>query len=430
MTMDERTSRRLDEMFNVIQKRNETFGSVLVGLAFSKDEKDELRVCFGTVKFLEKGETPPRVTTYDYGDFVLTKKSVSVSRAIVFIRSIFENQLLKFNGWPEIPLKIYLSEQRFIQSSGRYGYVLSAWPMLYSYCRIDDKNRGKIPQDSLSKLGLPLFPNGVEALSAFLELSIPEDWYTLENRIEFRVPDYRARIKNLRLGGKRATVEVETNKIAHTDVRAKFFCKTENRSFTSEDLPLKDGRASYATDDEPFQIEAHILSAIDGESIDRRGFDYRYPSRDEGIIIENIEAQLLDVISKGENVNVEFKRELSRDRFLETIVAFANTNGGTIFIGVDDNCQIAGFKQDVSTKIRDFITEYCDPPIEVQIDSQVLMRGTPITLVKVPEGTNKPYTLKNRGIFARRGASNKQMKRTELDEIYDAKRKESSSVYH
>jgi len=99
----------------------------------------------------------------------------------------------------------------------------------------------------------------------------------------------------------------------------------------------------------------------------------------------------------------------------------ANTNGGTIFLGVDDNCQIKGFKEDVKRKIVDLIAEHCDPTIKIHIDSEVMVQGTPITLVKVPEGTHKPYSLKNRGIFVRRGASDRQIKRTELDDIYTKK---------
>lgn len=432
MAMDEQTRRKLEKMFKIIEKRKETFGKVLVGLAVSRNEDNELRVCFGLVNFLGKGEAPPEETTYDYDGFILTRKLVEVSEALNFIRSIFENEVLKFNGLEEIPLKTRLSEMNFIQSRSRYGYISSVWPMLYAYGDIDNSIRGQIPHHSLSKLELPLFPSGTEAINVFFELHLPKDWYSLERRIEFLVPDYRARIKNLRLAGNRITVEVETKKIAHTDVVAKFYCKTENKSYTSGDLPLEDGRAIYVTDDEPVQVEAHILSAMDGERIDRRRFDYQYPSREEGIIIENIEVQLLDIIDKGENVNVEFKKEVNKAhvqiRFLKTVVAFANTNGGTVFLGVDDNCQITGFKEDVKSKIEDLIADHCDPPIKVQIDSEVFVQGTPITLVKIPEGTNQPYTLKDRGIFVRRGSSNRQIKRTELDDIYN-KRKESSPGY-
>lgn len=425
MEIDERTRKNLKEIFEIIEKRKETFGKVVVGLALLKNEKNELCVCFGLVKFLRKGETPFQETMYDYGNFILSKKCVETPEALDLIHSIWENQVFKLDGWPEIPLKIHMTELRFIQSRGRYGYVSSEWPMMYAYGSIDHSTCGKIPQDSLLKLGLPLFPNGVEAINSFFELHLREDWHTLERRIELRIPDYRARIKNLRLAGNRVTVEVETKQAAQKDVLVKFYCRSENESYMSGDLPLEDGCANYVTDNEPIEVEAHILSAVDGESIDRRKFDYRYPSREEGIILEEIEAQLLDTINKGENANVEFKKELDKAyarEFLETIVAFANTDGGIVFLGVDDNCRIRGFKENVDARIVDLIADLCDPSIAVQIDSGVLVQGTPITLVKVPEGTNKPYTLKDRGIFVRRGSTDRQIKRTELDDIYDKKK--------
>jgi predicted HTH transcriptional regulator len=35
---------------------------------------------------------------------------------------------------------------------------------------------------------------------------------------------------------------------------------------------------------------------------------------------------------------------INADDFLETVVAYANTNNGTVFIGVDDEGNIAGLK--------------------------------------------------------------------------------------
>jgi ATP-dependent DNA helicase RecG len=421
MTMDERTRRNLEKIFETIEKRKGTFGKALVGFAFSRDSKDELKVSFGLVNFLGKGEASFKEETYDYGDFILTKRLVEVQDAINLLQSIFENQVLKLAGWPEIPLKVHLTETRFIPSRSSYGYISCEWPMLYAYSSIGDDIRGNIPSDSMSKLGLPLFPSGVEAINVFFVLRLPKDWYSLESRIELLVPDYSARIKNLRLAGNRVTIDVETKEVTPADVLTKFYCKGENKSYASDDLRLEGGQASFVADEEPFQVEAHIVSALDGEAIDKKRFDYRYPSREEGIIKENIEAQLLDMIDKGENVNVEFKKELGNEEFLETVVAFANTSGGIIFLGVDDNCRIKGFKEDVKAKIVDLIADRCDPSIEVQIDSGVLVQGTPITLVKVPESTNKPYTLKDRGIFVRRGSSDRQIKRSELDDIYAKK---------
>lgn len=430
MEIDERTRMHLKEIFETIEKRKDTFGNAFVGVAFAKNEKSELRVFYGLVSFLRKGDAPIQKTTYDYGRFVLSKKSVEISDAVDLIHSIWEKQVLKFDDFPEVPLKASLGEIHFVQSRGRHGPISSEWPILYADCRIDNATRGKIPHDPLAKLGLPLFPRGLEAINTFLELHLPRDYYHLESSIHLRIPDYRARIGSLRVAGDRVSIDVQTGEAPQKDLVAKFYCKSENRSYTSKDLPLEEGHVSYSMDDEPLLVEAHLLSAVDGESIDRRKFDYRYPSREEGIVIEEIEAQLLDIIDKGENINVEFKRELDKDRsrFLETVVAFANTSGGTIFLGVDNNCRIKGFKENISAKIVDLVADHCDPPIEIRTDSDVLVQGVPITLVRVPEGTNKPYTLENKGIFVRRGSSNRQIKRTELDDIYQAKT-QSISTY-
>jgi len=96
MVMDESTREKLTKVFGIIEKRKVTFGKVLVGLAFSRNDKNELRVCFGLMNFLGKGEAPPEEVTYDYGEFVLAKKSVEVQDALNLISSIFGTYLALF----------------------------------------------------------------------------------------------------------------------------------------------------------------------------------------------------------------------------------------------------------------------------------------------------------------------------------------------
>ena len=54
-------------------------------------------------------------------------------------------------------------------------------------------------------------------------------------------------------------------------------------------------------------------------------------------------APLLDIIGQGESRNTEFKRLVhSPPKIAKSIVAFANTEGGVILIGVDDDKRITG----------------------------------------------------------------------------------------
>jgi ATP-dependent DNA helicase RecG len=51
----------------------------------------------------------------------------------------------------------------------------------------------------------------------------------------------------------------------------------------------------------------------------------------------------IELISQGESETTEFKTSLAEWRdVIETISAFSNKNGGTIFIGVGDGCEILG----------------------------------------------------------------------------------------
>lgn len=47
--------------------------------------------------------------------------------------------------------------------------------------------------------------------------------------------------------------------------------------------------------------------------------------------------EIVDLLSRPEGKTLEFKRDLSSpDGVLRTIVAFANTSGGTVVVGVED----------------------------------------------------------------------------------------------
>jgi hypothetical protein len=423
--IEEQTRVNLEKLIETLMTRGGTFGKAVIGFALSRIRRDEWKVCFGQINFQRKTEMSADERTYDYGNFVLIKKTLEMSDAIKLLRSVFESQILKFDGLPEIPLRANIVEARLLPSHSRYGYASSEWPMLYYYGNIDESTKGTFSVDVLAKLGLPLFPSGMEATNSFLELKVPKDWYTLDNRIEIRIPDYRARITSLRLVANKMTLDVETEEIAQSNLSAKFYCKGERGIYVSDDVPFENGKASFIADEEPLLVEAHILSMLDGSSIDSKRFDYRYPSKEDGVIIENSEVQLLDMINKGENENVEFKKELDAKEFLESVVSFANTRGGTIFLGVDDDCQIKGFGGEVKAKIDDLIHGNCDPSIEVQVHRQVMPGDIPITIVEVPEGTNKPYILNNRGIFVRRGGSDRQIKRIELDDLIARKNQPS-----
>jgi predicted HTH transcriptional regulator len=73
------------------------------------------------------------------------------------------------------------------------------------------------------------------------------------------------------------------------------------------------------------------------------------------------------IVFGGENSRVEFKRKLNHpEKVIREIVAFANSNGGHLFIGVDDDKTIAGLKypEEEDYILKKSINELCKPEIK------------------------------------------------------------------
>ncbi len=101
-----------------------------------------------------------------------------------------------------------------------------------------------------------------------------------------------------------------------------------------------------------------------------------------------------DLVKKGENLTTEFKLKATHpEKILKEIVAFANTDGGNLLIGVDDNLEIKGLKfaeEDEFLLIR-AIEKHCWPPVNFKLKIAVLPNTREILLFEIPKSTEKPH---------------------------------------
>lgn len=412
---------RIEQVISVIEKRKDTFRKSKACFALIKNEVNAWMLGYGLVTFIANGDAIGEAQDLDYGNFVLMKRFMPVQESMDLLRAILQRKILKLDGYPEIPVKLsFWPLQTY--PSGKHGYSSLQWPRLYGSTAIESETTRQLPYGPLSKLGQPLYPSGTDAVAAFFDLPFSAIRQNC-NCLELSIPDYRARIKNLKLSGKRVTLEVETKFLKSEALRAKFFCRGESSTYTSGDLIFEKDKVIFECKEEPFIVNASILSEVDGETIDGRSFDYGSPSKEDDVIVEGDDIQLIDIINRGENETVEFKVTLdphNHEQFLESIVAFTNTTGGRIFVGVDDNGAIKDFRRNIRVQIEDLIQGNCEPKIEVQVRPATIGEHE-ILIVEVFEGKNKPYFYKDHGIFIRRGSSDRQVTRMELDDLYNKK---------
>lgn len=118
---------------------------------------------------------------------------------------------------------------------------------------------------------------------------------------------------------------------------------------------------------------------------------------------------------------LELKSEVTAGLCKE-IIAFANTNGGTIYIGYDDNANLIGVKnaQKELHRISNMISDSIDPNLIFNISMEIVNENEKdIIVIKVLKGTKRPYYLKSKGmtsegVYLRLGATNKQASRDEI----------------
>ena len=107
--------------------------------------------------------------------------------------------------------------------------------------------------------------------------------------------------------------------------------------------------------------------------------------------------ELLELIEEGENIQCEFKRHFTTpEKIAREMIAFANTKGGYIIFGVDDDREVVGVDSEKSESemIKDAAENYCEPPLNYSIDF-IEVYGKEVVIVSIPESEDKPHRIQD-----------------------------------
>ena len=107
--------------------------------------------------------------------------------------------------------------------------------------------------------------------------------------------------------------------------------------------------------------------------------------------------EVLNLIEMGEDYHCEFKRKFStHKKIAKEMIAFANSGGGYILFGIDDDKKIIGIESEKSEAdlIQDSADNYCEPAIDYNIEYKEL-KGKEIIIVEIPESNKKPHRIQD-----------------------------------
>ncbi|HEX6124823.1 MAG TPA: RNA-binding domain-containing protein [Pyrinomonadaceae bacterium] len=143
-------------------------------------------------------------------------------------------------------------------------------------------------------------------------------------------------------------------------------------------------------------------------------------SHDEYLLSQSTQTttrtELLRLIRGGEDTYLELKVRLSNsEKITQGIVALANTNGGTIIFGVNDQLRIEGVANPewVQEELTRICREEIVPPIIPLIDNIAFDSGKRVVALDV-QPRRKPYRTRDGRFYMRFGAEKREVSREQL----------------
>ena len=147
----------------------------------------------------------------------------------------------------------------------------------------------------------------------------------------------------------------------------------------------------------------------------------KFLNKDLRLNMEVIE--LLDLLAKGEDSTRQFKQDVTNaDSLAAEMIAFSNGSGGKIFIGINDDGNIAGLTNEDIRRINQLISNTASQNIQPAINpitENIKTDDGLVMHIDIPAGINKPYQDKNGVFWVKSGADKRRAtSREEIQRLF------------
>ncbi len=413
----------MEKITHLFEVHSDWYSQVQVGLCLNEASSTQ-RVVTGSILGVPRLEDGPEEATLDYGDIVLTRFHVKPNATPRLIMDLVTRNVVEHPSMGDIRLEASLSaygnkpplSHYRRESRQPWSYVSSSWP--FYYFEINVPQRDQPDRRALAKKDLPLYPNWYSGVHYFLGIGDkPEDCQNPRG-IALVLPDPRARLDEVLLSGRTINAKVRTGEAKAKGLLVKMFASLGERHHADVQLSAEHHLAENTFDFAPTVVSVHLVTDGDSERLDGRDIDLRWGTVPPGVIVERSQETLVELMERGEGDTVDYKESLSasvvQDKLPKVVSSFANTRGGVVFLGVDDEGEPVN---SIDRKARDTISQVLTAHLEPlpSVEFRALQhRGFDLVAVLVAEGADKPYLFKGRGVFVRYNGTSRQATRNEL----------------
>jgi hypothetical protein len=411
----------VEEVAQKINNKRSMYGSVLITSAIRK-QGDVWKNIVTKILPLHVSDTCTPKEKMDYGEFAIIEDLVTLDYLIETLRKLPEKGMTTINvGGYELQVDgTSLTNGYYKYDSGSEHLGIEWFFEKYQYVGQQQSYQSQ----PLTSPRLPLFPDTRSAIEAFLGIDLSRDSGSFG--IIICLPNYGARIEEVNIGSNEIRVKIQVKTEDVKNIIGKLYCQ-KGRNIKQEDIEFASETGTIAIGFKPDSLYFVLLSKVTSEILDSRRL---YPGWElpKGVVIAIPEYEIIELIRNGETDTVEFKEDIGKpEELAETVVSFANGKGGVILLGVNNNANVVGLGQkDYESTMTNILRSHCEPQkIKYEINKRQLDEKN-IMLLRVEEGKDKPYTVREKGVYVRANATDRVATRYELDEFY----KEKHSGFH
>jgi hypothetical protein len=434
--MPERDKNRLSEqdrsaltaVLDVLERRKAQYKSALLQAVLFRDGLDWRN---GLTRLTASNEAAsPDTTSLDYGDVVYIEEALKIDQFREFVATLAHEGSVTVGNYsvlltnPEtIGNAIHFSYSEYVTSGHRW--LRSEWPA--NYYQYDGRlNRMGLPHHLLVGINKPLFPDANELVEQKFDIDIRQN-NGLWGMVLLFLPNYRVQLGALKIGARTVTVQCDFFTDDRIGVAGKLFAKRDDH-VVQTDFLLDTDNVAIDCGFVPQELEVCLIDTVTEELLD--DIHLRADDISQHLDVDDINAETLTLlISQGEGNRLEFKTgkldDKGREELVETGVAFANTEGGRLLVGVEDNGRVSGcFEVNVESRVTQTFVDRCDPPLDITV-AKLVFDAKPVYLITVAESETIPHAVKGSHIYVRHGSNDFPITRAELDEMYAGKQRPS-----
>ncbi len=412
-----------EEILKIFEDYKGSYKGFQAKVFLFKNNEEDWQNFFTLIEAVYKGDNLPEEKIDDYNsNYKVGQITLDNCKFMTLIEGLVEKNELSFPKLPTVRLEGNFVRHKNYFNPSKALVTSHEWP---SYCFVYDLKEKRYThqlRETLFSPKYPLYPSLFSAVQHLTNFDI-ERFDTLQGTCIFVLPVYKVRIDQIRISSS-IKIVIETKEVDIKNILGKIVFYDRKSVISQMDLDFKNHERII---NRPSHFESFDLIIYEKDNrviLDKRKYNPGWSERVKDIKFEQEDDNVRNWIANGENEHIEFKQDLNlrggKNEFIETVVAMANKSGGVIIIGVNNNGIITGFRLDNEDQITNIIRSNTEPFIDVKIENRNI-DDMSITLFHISEGNDKPYLLKDKGPYIRRGATDRIMTRYELDEICSQK---------